>query len=181
MLGIKSVECCSDEHAAAFWANINNPEHVRVISASTRIPAFLFTAPSAPAAVRSMRHVYRFQPWPVGKLANRILEKLSRYDSRVASRFDDKVTLRNGMYTIMLLLECGVRPVLAGFDINYDASTAYVHHYYPRDDEPAVALTGAAKEEAVKAHQKGYHDFDAEARVLRELVQVHAVEQLKVD
>eukprot|EP00899_Mesostigma_viride_P018349 jgi/Mesvir1/26515/Mv16172-RA.1 len=177
-LGIKSVECCDDDMAEKFWSNFDNTQDLKVISASSRIPAFLFTAPSAPLGVRTMRNVYRFQPWPLGKLANKVLDKLQKYEKGIKARFNSKTVLRNGMYCIILLIECGIRPTLAGFDINYDPNQGYVHHYYPLDNEPVQKFTGRGAIAAAKEHEKGYHDFDVEGQVLRELLAANVIMQM---
>eukprot|EP00899_Mesostigma_viride_P021883 jgi/Mesvir1/29697/Mv00931-RA.1 len=177
--GIKSVECCDDDMAAEFWSGFEKRHQIKVISASTRLPAFLLTAPSAPLSVRTMRHVYRFQPWPTGALANAVLSRLATLDPSISTRFRPETVLRNGMYSIMLLLECGIRPTLAGFDVNYSRDAPYVHHYYPLANEPVQAFVGAEKQATVLEHEKGYHDFETEAKVLQELLAAGAVVELK--
>eukprot|EP00899_Mesostigma_viride_P002332 jgi/Mesvir1/1209/Mv17696-RA.1 len=176
--GLKSVECCDDDMAAAFWSNFDAPESLKIISASARIPAFLFAAPSAPRNVRTMQTVWRFQPWPLGTLANEILEELGKYHANIRTRFQPTTVLRNGLYAIMMLIQCGTKPVLAGFDVNYRKDGAYVHHYYPRAVEPVEKLTGENKSRAVEEHQKGYHDFEAEGQVLRELLAAGLISEL---
>eukprot|EP00899_Mesostigma_viride_P021246 jgi/Mesvir1/29122/Mv18425-RA.1 len=183
------ASCCTDADMLKFWGEVYRPEKegrasaggknnknpapparpIKVIIAGTYVPAFVLTSPHAPRTVRDLEGVWRFMPWPSGALANKVLDKLSRAFPGLTTRFDKKTTLRNGMYAIMLLLECGIRPTLAGFDVGRNPA-GYMHHYYPRPEEPAARLTGQEAAKAREVHQHRYHNFDKEEQVLQELL-----------
>eukprot|EP00899_Mesostigma_viride_P004646 jgi/Mesvir1/14182/Mv09639-RA.1 len=161
-----------------FWRNFEG-QSLKFLSASTRLPVFLLSAPSAPLSVRSLARVWRVSSWPTGEGGNKVLSALAAAGHKgLKTRFQPKSVLRNGMYAVIMLLECGIRPTLAGFDIRLDNNTHYVHHYYPLAGEPVKAFTGHERNSVMKEHQKGYHDFMTEAKVLRELLAEGLIHEL---
>eukprot|EP00899_Mesostigma_viride_P002431 jgi/Mesvir1/12189/Mv00426-RA.1 len=184
--GLESIACVTDDAARGLWSQVEETERsgthglVSVLSASTQIPAFLLLSQHAPQEVRSMSRVWRLSNWPSGKMANEVLDTLSKNNprARLSTRFKPDVVLRNGMYAIIMLLQCGIKPTLAGFDVGLAQGDAYTHHYYPRPEEPVQELSGRAARKAMRSHEKSYHDFYAEGQVLKELLTAGLISQL---